>query len=171
MENSDVTKIRSVLRSVTYQKTVVNRETGEKNTVSDILPIVIEFDNSLSMSEKSDIVMWDDTNAVVYGVTYNGNCLRGAEHIGGADADKMNAGALYAVDYGEIQQMRAELNQETFLKFMDKFKTLGCKVNYNGKEVVLSDAAIENAKKYIFGRSNPEYSIRKTSKFNYIDND
>ena len=69
---------------------------------------------------------------------------------------------LYAVDYGEIQQFRAELNEKLFDGFMKKFKEMGVKVNYKGSEIVISDDCIANAKKFIFTAVDPVHTMKRT---------
>jgi len=168
MENSDVIKIRGIFRSIKYQMQVRDKD-GKLVTITNTPSIIIEFDNSLSLSEKCDLVYWDDTNALVYGVTNNGNVLRGAEHIGGIKPELMNAGALYCVDYSEIQQMRCELNEGIFMKFAEKIKAAGCKVN-TGSEVVVTDDIIEKNRAFIFDAVKPVTDINHAKKLDYINN-
>lgn len=166
MDSADVIKIRNVLRSVNYQKTVVNKDTGAKTTVTDIVPISIEFDNSLGVSEKTDLVMWDDANSIVYAVGFNVGQVKSGEYPMGTDK-VLNPGVLYCVDYGEIQQFRVELNEQLFDGLMQKFKGLGVKINYNGAEVTLTDAAIKRGKDFIFKGTDPMDVIKKDPLFKY----
>lgn len=166
MDKPDVIKIRNVLRSVNYPKTIVNKDTGAKTVVNDIVPISIEFDNSLAVSEKTDIVMWDDANGIVYAVGFNVGQVKSGEYPMGTDT-VLNPGVLYCVDYGEIQQFRVELNEKLFDGFMQKFKGLGVKVNFNGSEVTLTDAAIKRGKDFIFKGTDPMDVIKKDPLFKY----
>ena len=157
METADVTKIRQILRSVKFKR----KEDGTEEEIEDVTPISIEFDNSLAVSEKTDIVMWDDKNAVVWAVGFNNHNAKSAEYSFGT-SKPLNPGVLYAVDYGEIQQFRAELNEKLFDGFMAKFKELGVKVNYKGNEIVISDDCIANAKKFIFNTVDPVHTMKRT---------
>lgn len=168
MENSDVIKIRGIFRSIKYQ-TQARDNDGKLVTITTTPSIVIEFDNSLSLSEKCDLIYWDDTNALVYGVTSNGSILRGAEHIGGIKPELMNAGAMYCVDYSEIQQIRCELNEGIFMKFAEKIKAAGCKVN-TGIEEAVTDDIIERGRAFIFDAAKPVTDINHAKKLDYINN-
>lgn len=160
METADVTKIRQILRSVKFKRKL-KKEDGTEEEIEDVTPISIEFDNSLAVSEKTDIVMWDDKNAVVWAVGFNNHNAKSAEYSFGT-SKPLNPGVLYAVDYGEIQQFRAELNEKLFDGFMAKFKELGVKVNYKGNEIVISDDCIANAKKFIFNTVDPVHTMKRT---------
>ena len=160
METSDVTKIRQILRSVKFKRKL-KKEDGTEEEIEDVTPISIEFDNSLDVSEKTDIVMWDDKNAVVWATGFNNHTAESAEYAIGTDKPR-NPGVLYAADYGEIQQFRVELNEKLFDGFMDKFKELGVKVNYKGNEIVISDDCVTNAKKFIFNAVDPLNTMKRT---------
>lgn len=166
METVDVTKIRQILRSVKFKRKL-KKEDGTEEEIEDVTPISIEFDNSLAVSEKTDIVMWDDKNAVVWAIGFNSHTAKSAEYIIGTDKP-LNPGVLYAADYGEIQQFRVELNEKLFDSFMDKFKGLGVKVNYKGNEIVITDDCIANAKKFIFNTVDPLNTMKRT-KLNFQD--
>ena len=166
MEKADVIKIRNVLRSVNYQKTVVDKDTGAKSTVNDIVPISIEFDNSLAVSEKTDLVMWDDANAIVYAIGFNVGQVKSGEYPMGTST-VLNPGVMYCVDYGEIQQFRVELNEKLFDGFMEKLKGLGVKINFRGAEVTLTDDAIKRGKDFIFKGTDPMEVIKKDPQFDY----
>ena len=79
MEATDVTKIRQILRSVKFKRKL-KKEDGTEEEIEDVTPISIEFDNSLAVSEKTDIVMWDDNNAIVWTVGFNNHNAKGAEY-------------------------------------------------------------------------------------------
>lgn len=167
MEASDVKAIRALLRKVTYKKTVTVKETGEQKEVVDNFPISVELDNSLALSEKTDIVMWDDTKNIIYAIMFNSNVVKGSDLISGR-AKPVNPGALIAADYGEIQQFRIEINEDGMDKFMKEFKSLGVKINSNGKEVVIDDAAITRAKNFIHGQVDPMNVFKKDQKLGYL---
>ena len=160
MATADVTNIRPTFRSVKFKRKL-KKEDGTAEEIEDVTPISIEFDNSLAVSEKTDIVMWDDKNAVVWAVGFNNHNAKSAEYSFGT-SKPLNPGVLYAVDYGEIQQFRAELNEKLFDGFMAKFKELGVKVNYKGNEIVISDDCIANAKKFIFNTVDPVHTMKRT---------
>lgn len=166
MEPTDVKTIRQLLRKVKYTKTVKDKATGAVTKVEDIVPISIEFDNSLALSEETDIVMWDDKTNMVYGIGFNSNVVKGAQMITGRSKPG-NPGALFVVDYGEIQQIRAAINEELMRKFMNEFKALGAKINFGGAEVALNDTAIENAINHIVGGTDPMEVIIKDKKLEY----
>lgn len=165
MEKSDVIKAREFLR-VTYNKRVWDPETEEYKIVEDMLPLAVEFDNSLACSEEVDPVFWDDENGFVVFFNYNNTNVRGAQPIMGTDKP-LNPAVCHVVDYGEIQQFRMVVNKEGFNAIMQKIKNGNFKVNYHGAETDVTDDIIKNAERVLFTAMDPATVIEKNKKLGY----
>ena len=135
MEKSDVIACRKFLR-VTHKREVFNKDTGAKSIVDDLYPIAVEFDNAQACSEERDIVWWDDDKGFVYFLMLNNGQVRGANPPMGTKGYPVNAGAFFAIDYGEIQQFRMVVDKEGYEKLAQKALTANVKVAYNGAEVI-----------------------------------
>lgn len=153
MEKSDVIACRKFLR-VTHKREVFNKDTGAKSIVDDLYPIAVEFDNAQACSEERDIVWWDDNKGFVYFLMLNNGQVRGANPPMGTKGYPVNAGAFFAIDYGEIQQFRMVVDKEGYEKLAQKALTANVKVAYNGAEVTLTPAIIKRGAEVIFGQTD-----------------
>ena len=165
MDKIDVIKARNFLR-VTYKKKVFDKDTGAESVVDDMIPLAVEFDNSMACSEEADLVFWDDTDGFVYFVQFNNNQVRGAQPILGTEKP-LNPAAVFAIDYSEIQQFRMVVNEEGLDAILDKIKDTGCKVNYGGAEVEVTDDILKRAKSFIFDKINPAVVIEQNKLLKY----
>lgn len=160
MSASDVKFARNFLR-ISHKKKVYDSSTGEAKVVDDLYPITIEFDNNQAASEKNDIVMWDDANnLVLYFTTNSPVSIRGAQYAMGRDK-VLNPALAFLIYYEDIQQLRMECNEEAFKLLTEKAIANNMVVNYNGKEVAVTSAAIENARRHLFDEVDPNKYIPK----------
>lgn len=153
MEKSDVIKCREFLR-ITHKATVRDKDTGVYKEVEDLYPIAVEFDNAQACSEERDVVWWDDTNGICYFTMLNNGQVRGANPPMGTHGRPTNAGAFFAIDYGEIQQFRMVVDQEGYEKLAKKAIDAKVKVAFNGKEVTLTDAIVKRGADVIFTQTD-----------------
>ena len=139
MEKQDVIFARKILRKVTRKIKVFDKVTQAESTKEVHYPIAIEFDNSASLSEDADTLMWNDDDGFVAGVTNNAGQVRGSHYAIGRGS-VINPACLMLIDYGEIQQFRVVADKEGIEKFIKACKDTGkFKVSRNNAEVNVDD--------------------------------
>lgn len=162
MEKNDVIYARNILRKVKRTIEVYDRVTQTKSTKTVCYPIAIEFDNSMSLSEEIDSVMWNDTDGFVAGVMANSGQVRGGHYAIGR-GEVINPAAIFMIDYGEIQQFRMVADKNAIDKFIKAIIADGkYKVNIDDGEVAVSNATGERTIA-LFSTDNPLVHKRKTS--------
>lgn len=155
MEISDVVKIRSLLRKITRIKEVYKKGTNESVGTKEVsYPISIEFDNSAALSEECDVVMWNDKDGLVVGLTANNGQVRGS-NLAIGHSKPINPGVVFVADYGEIQQMRMVVDKNGMEKLMKAVLDNGnFIINKDAKEVKVTAADSNTAVAFICNSSD-----------------
>jgi hypothetical protein len=162
MEKSDVVKIKSLLRQVTRDIEVFDKDTQESLGIKTVCyPIVVELDNSLGISEEVDNVLWNDDEGIIAALKVNSGDVRGANWAMGHNKI-INSAQAYIADYGEIQQFRIVLDENGVSKLLEAIKTNGnfkyCK---DSSEITLDDKAIARVIDNVCHAVQPERNIMK----------
>ena len=166
MEKTDVIKIKSLLRQVTREIEVFDKDTNESLGMKTVTyPIVVELDNSLGISEEVDNVLWNDTDGIIACLKTNSGDVRGSNFAMG-HSKIINCAQAYIADYGEIQQFRIVLDENGVSKLLEAIKANGnfkyCK---DSSEITLNDKAIARVIKNICHDIQPENMIRKPGEY------
>lgn len=118
MEKAAITRFRNLAKAATvtlYSKDLNSSGTHDVVTLPAELHVVC--DNSLNfIDDNNGSAIWDDTNEVVYVFTYNtdGTYYTGTTNtISNGDQPAIPL-CLICIDYGEIQNIRMQLNMEQF---------------------------------------------------------
>ena len=117
MDTPSVIHVRDTLKQIKYNKTKINKETGEKTTQELSVPLLIKLDNEVYIYESKYFVLWDDDNSILWYYAHNSQINNEPVMIG---RNKIIMPAmLCSTNYEFIQEIKAMLNPETVLKSFD----------------------------------------------------
>lgn len=117
MEINDVIHIRDTFKKIKVKLKKINRSTQEEYEQEVSVPLLITLDNEVHIYESKMSVLWDDSHGVLWYYAYNTTPNSEMAMMG---SSKINMPAmLCAADYGEIQQIKVFLNEDTLVKSLD----------------------------------------------------
>lgn len=166
MEKAQAIHIRNILLKATFHLT--SRKTGEKKEFKPMIHICC--DNSLNISwvpdpeDENDLnsgnVVWDDENEVFYWFRSNTPTTIPMSPSSGMSFGNSPswAGAVIAVDLGEIQNFRVILNEEAYYNLCSA-------INENGE--IITKKQIEHNYIKIFEEADQYAVITRKKEVNY----
>ena len=120
MDKATTIAIRDKLKSIKFP--MWNRKTGEKKEFTPYLHICC--DNSLNVIDDGHSVIWDDENEIFYWVKANTvGSMPYVTNLSAGDAVRLPY-LVMGVDYGEIQNIRVQMDQPMMDTFLDSFGNL-----------------------------------------------
>lgn len=136
-------------RNLCYQATYTQRQ-ADGTTKKAKVPIHIVCDNSLNIIDyHNGNVIWDDANSRIIYFTVNSpdKVFNSASASMTAGTKPAFPGAMIVVDYGEIQNLRVELNEEAFDAVIGSIS-----MSADQKEYVRQKLFVETDQEYIIKR-------------------
>lgn len=167
METADVIKLRKLCEKA---ETEVRRADGSVTKMK--FPTHIVCDNSLNVLDyHNGNVIWNDTEGYFVYFVINTNVVHNSPTNGiSFGQTPMVPGAMIVVDYGEIQNLRCELNEEAFDAIAAALNMPADKIAYNKHrlfEQTNADIAIQRRRMYSY--SNQAHKNSKDGKCNFTD--
>lgn len=149
MDKATVIKLRNLCYKATFTLYNKNRNCKpEERTLTLRMPVHILCDNSMSIIDDPILknVVWDDDNEVFYYFTRNGSTVfpnSSTNSISFGDKVAIPC-ACILVDYGEIQNLRLQLNEEAFDKFTSQIPQITDEQKKTIKEKIFKETDMTN---------------------------
>ena len=143
MDKATTIAIRDKLKSIKFP--MWNRKTGEKKEFSPYLHVCC--DNSLNVIDDGHSIIWDDDNEIFYWIKANTvGSMPYATNLSVGDAVHLPY-LVIGVDYGEIQNIRAQMTKEMMDAFLETF---GSKVTTEFKQELVDEIMSQSDMRNVF---------------------
>lgn len=168
METVDVVKLRTLC-----EKAETNVRRGDGSIQKMKFPTHVVCDNSLNVIDyHNGNVIWNDAEGYfVYFLVMNPSTIHNSPSAGMSFGSKsMVPAAMICIDYGEIQNIRCELNEEAFEAVAAALNMTQDQIEYNKHrlfEQTNADVAIQRKRMYAY--SNQAHKNSPDGKRNFTD--